>query len=409
MTSAATAHTPAELSRRYETVALVLQGGGALGAYQCGVYAALHDAQVQPTWFAGTSIGAINAAIMAGNAPEDRIAALRDFWTTICEPAGTLASATAQMIRESLAWLPQNAAVSTWANALGAMGALMHGQRGFFAPRPVSPLAYRDGSASATSFYDTAPLLATLNRLVDFERINHGQVRLTVGTTDVRNGNYRYFDSGLAPLRAEHILASGALPPAFAAVEIDGRAYWDGGIVSNTPLEYLLQSEKRCDLLALQVDLWSARGRLPRSIDDVLERLKDIQYSSRTRVATDNAARQQKLRVALTELLKLIPAQDVPADLQAQLQPWLSDKVVNIVHLIYQAKAYEEQYKDYAFGSLSMTEHWKAGENDMLRTLAHPAYFALPDRAVGIATHDVHRNASHDPFGRGDNASRQDS
>lgn len=381
-----TAATPVESAARYETVALVLQGGGALGAYQCGVYEALHEAGIRPGWFAGTSIGAINAAILAGNPPERRVERLHEFWDTVCIPAGGFA----WPLDAGADWLPRSDPFSAWLNALGAFGALAHGQRGFFSPRPWPPFLFSDGSAQATSFYDTAPLQATLERLVDFDRIGAGGARLSVGATHVESGNFRYFDSALERIRPEHVLASGALPPAFPAVVVDGEPYWDGGLVSNTPLEYVLESVPRRDTLVLQVDLWSARGPTPRTVFDVLERQKDIQFSSRTRMGTDQVAARQRLRNALGVLLERLDG-DVPAPLRAELEPWLCDRVFNVVHLIYRAKAYEEQYKDYAFGIRTMREHWASGADDMRRSLARPEFFAVPDRALGVVTHDIHR------------------
>ena len=383
--------SPVASAARYETVALVLQGGGALGAYQCGVYESLHRAGIVPNWFAGTSIGAINAAILAGNAPEHRVDRLHEFWNTICEPAGAFAWPSASAMRDALAWLPPNSALSAWMGALSALGALVQGQRGFFMPRTVSPFGQMPGSDAATSFYDTAPLEATLGRLVDFDRINAGGVRLTVGATNVATGNFRYFDSAIDRIGPEHIMASGALPPAFPATVIDGEHYWDGGVVSNTPLEYLLESTPRRDTLVFQVDLWSARGILPRTLLDVLERQKDIQYSSRTRMGTDAVAARQRLRNALGLLLEEIPKKNLPARVADDLAPWLCDKVFNIVHLIYRAKPYEEQFKDYAFGAGAMREHWSQGVEDMTRSLDHPEFFVPPPREVGVVTHDIHR------------------
>ena len=383
--------TPAQSAQRYETVALVLQGGGALGAYQCGVYEALHRAGIQPGWFAGTSIGAINAAILAGNAPGQRIERLHELWNTIAEPAGTVAWPSATSMRDALAWLPPNGFLSAWMGALSAFGALAQGQRGFFEPRPLPPFGQPPGTAAATSFYDTSPLRTTLERLVDFDRINADSVRLTIGATDVATGNFRYFDSAIEHIGPEHIMASGALPPGFPAIVIDGKHYWDGGVVSNTPLEYVLESTPRRDTLAFQVDLWSARGILPRTLLDVLERQKDIQYSSRTRTGTDAVAARQRLRNALGLLLEEIPTRQLPPKLMAELQPWLCDRVFNIIHLIYRAKPYEEQFKDYAFGRVAMREHWAGGLADMTRSLAQPEFFVPPPRELGVVTHDIHR------------------
>ena len=393
---ASEAASPAQWAARYEQDALVLQGGGALGAYQCGVCEALHEAGIHPHWFAGTSIGAINAALLAGNAPEHRIDRLRTFWREITRLGNSVAWPF-EAVARAAAWLPPTNAVSAGLSAASAIGSVALGQHGFFEPRAISPLAYADGSPQATSLYDTQPLKRTLERLVDFDRINHRSVRLAVGAANIDTGNVRYFDSALEPLRAEHIMASAALPPAFPAIEIDGKAYWDGGIVSNTPLDYVLAAQPRRDSLVFQVDLWSARGLRPQTLMDVLERQKDIQYSSRTRYGTDTVAREQKLRNALGQLIESLPDGKLPAKLEADLQPWLCDRVFNIVHLIYQAKHHEEQYKDYAFGASAMREHWRSGLDDMQRTLAREDFFSLPSRHLGVVTHDIHRAFAKTP------------
>lgn len=388
--------TPAESARSYERVALVLQGGGALGSYQAGVFEALDEAGIHPDWLAGISIGAINAAIIAGNPPGSRVAGLREFWRTVTRSASPAGWPIAGF-NNALAFLPPSDGLSRWFAASGAVGALTQGQQGFFSPRPLPPWLLNDGSAAATSFYDASALRTTLERIVDFDRINSGATRLSVGAVNVHNGNVVYFDSAKMPLRADHIIASGALPPAFAAVDIDGELYWDGGVVSNTPLQYVLSDEPRRDTLALQVDLWSARGDLPANIFDVLERQKDIQYSSRTRMATDTVARLQKLRAGLTELLGRVDPDTLPAGLIDDLRPWTCDRVFNVIHLIYRSKPHEEQYKDYSFAPTAIDEHWQAGVDDMRRTLAHAPYFDKPSREAGMVTHDVHRDEFPNP------------
>lgn len=383
--------TPAAAVRDYAHVALVLQGGGALGAYQCGVYEGLAEAGIAPNWFAGISIGAINAALLAGNAPAQRVGRLREFWERIATPALPLARRTAGWRRQ---WLSAFAAVEPWrsfANAASALDALAFGQSGFFVPRPPATL-WNAHDPTTASIYSTAPLKRTLEELVDFDRINHRTApHLAVGAVNVRSGNFVYFDNRATKIRAEHVMASGALPPGFPAVEIDGEFYWDGGVVSNTPLEYVIDSEPQGDMLALQVDLWSARGELPRNLADVLERQKDIQYSSRTRHGTDRLAERQRLRMALRKLAGALPGKRLPAPLARELEPWLGEACLNVVHLIYRAKSYEEQYKDYAFGAAAMREHWAAGLADMRASLAHPDWFAPPPSNVGVATHDIHR------------------
>jgi len=385
------ATAPHEAVRAYETTALVLQGGGALGAYQCGVYEGLHEAGIEPEWFAGTSIGAIHAAILAGNPPHLRLERLRTFWNRVCEPAG-LFGWPLDMLARSAAWLPPNGPLRAWMGALGAFAALAHGQRGFFTPNPVPPFLMPKGDPAATSFYDTTPLRETLEELVDFRAIGRNGTRLSVGAVNVRTGNVRYFDSAKEAIRVEHVLASAALPPAFPAVMVDGDPWWDGGLVSNTPLDHVLEARPRHDSLVFQVDLWSARGEVPTTLMDVLERQKDIQYSSRTRFGTDSVARVRKLSNALARLAAELPGGALPASVAAELEPWMCDRVFNIVHLIHQAKPHEEQYKDYAFGPAAMREHWRAGCDDMRATLAHAEFFAMPDRALGVVTHDIHRH-----------------
>ena len=286
----------------YDVVALVLQGGGALGAYQAGVYEGLHEAGIRPNWLAGISIGALNAAIIAGSPEAERVARLREFWETICAtpvewPAGEgLANA-----------MPFAFDMRSLHNAMAAMRALFQGQPGFFKPRFPPPFWSPFAGDGATSFYDTSPLSQTLERLVDFDRLNSGEVRVSVGAVNVRTGNLTYFDTAERRLGAKHFMASGALPPGFPAVEIDGEHYWDGGVVSNTPLSRVLSSEPR-DTLTFQVDLWSARGRVPGDLMEVSSRQKDIQYSSRTRAITDQMLRMQKMRQALQRTMAKLPA-----------------------------------------------------------------------------------------------------
>ena len=251
------------------------------------------------------------------------------------------------------------------------------------------------GIAGGDELYDTTPLKATLEKLVDFDRLNADGVRLTVGATDVETGNFRYFDSATDTIAPEHVMASGALPPSFPAIVIDGRHYWDGGVVSNTPLEYVLESSPRRDTLAFQVDLWSARGILPRTLLDVLERQKDIQYSSRTRLSTDAIAERQRLRNSLSLLLESIPKRHLPDALVAGLDPWLCDRVFNIIHLIYRAKPYEEQFKDYAFGPGAMQEHWTSGLGRYDTFARRAGIF----RAAGARNR--RRHARHPPPGNG--------
>jgi NTE family protein len=265
------------------------------------------------------------------------------------------------------------------------------GQPGFFQPRSVNPWSAPAGAAGATSFYDTGALRKTLLELVDFERINSGETRLSVGAVNVRMGNFIYFDSSTMKLGPEHIMASGALPPAFPAVEIDGEDYWDGGLVSNTPLQHLLDSEPQEDSLVFQVDLFSARGPSPRKMADVLARQKDITYSSRTRQNTDTWARVHSLQTKLLEALLRIPEDQRTQEDNKRIEDYSRSGDINIVHLIYQKKVYESHAQDYEFSGSSMKEHWASGYADTLRTLRHPEWLTRASIKGGIAIHDLHR------------------
>jgi len=367
----------------FECIALLLQGGGALGSYQAGVYEALAEADLQPDWVAGISIGAINAAIIAGNPPKDRVAKLREFWTGISLTSGPtwVEDWISSMIRGD------NARNSL--NQFHANQAAISGVPGFYAPRLPGPWFYPPGSPESTSIYDTTPLLATLERLVDFDRLNNDGMRFSIGAVNVRSGNFSYFDTTTHKITPAHVMASGALPPGFPAIEIEGEYYWDGGLVSNTPLSWVLNSESREDTLAFQVDLWSARGPFPRDMPEVMMREKEIQYSSRTRANTDSFKKMQRLRCALGTLLKKLPPELRESEEAKLLEGATSNKVYNIVHLIYRAAAYEGQSKDYEFSLRTMEEHWKAGYNDAIRTLRHPEVLEPPSRMEGTRVFDL--------------------
>lgn len=362
--------------RSYRCIAFILQGGGALGAYQAGVHGALLEAGIQPNWLAGISIGSINAAIIAGNPAARQVERLREFWDTITTDIAP--------------WPPFTSERSA-TNALSSMHALYVGQPGFYEPRLPPPWLLLQGLLGGVSYYDTSPLKSTLERLIDFDRINARQVRLSVGAVNVRTGNFSYFDNSTVRIRPEHVMASGALPPGFPPVEVDGEFYWDGGVVSNTPLQYVLDFEPRIDTLAFQVDLWSAQGPIPENLGQVLERQKDISYSSRTRYNTDQVAKMQKIRCAIEGLLSKLPESLADAPEVALLDQFRSRAVMKIIHLIYRGKEYQTFSKDYEFSRTSMREHWQAGYDDTIETLSHPDWLAPPSPRVGVETHDIHR------------------
>jgi NTE family protein len=363
----------------FECVALVLQGGGALGAYQGGVYEALAEENIHPDWIAGISIGAINGAIIAGNPPKNRADRLREFWTQVTSSAPWHSPVLSDGTRNLL-------------NQINANFALACGANGFFSARPVTPWLQPSGTLEATSFYDTKALKQTLERLVDFDRLNAGMTRFSAGAVNVRTGNFVYFDNTTHTIGPEHVMASGALPPGFPAIEIEGEQYWDGGLVSNTPLQWMGETAPRRDTLAFQVDLWSARGDFPRNMFDVMTREKEIRYSSRTRGGTDQFKHEQRLRHTLADLIEKLP-EDLKNSHEARLLGKEAEqKVYNIVQLIYRPKNYEGHSKDYEFSSQSMHEHWRAGYYDARRTLRHREVLERPTNHEGVFIFDLDRD-----------------
>src|SRR3954467_8149402 len=360
---------------------LVLQGGGALGSYQAGAFQALCRAGFEPEWVAGISIGAINAAIIAGNGPESRVDRLKEFW---------------EMVSSPVSWnpvTPGDRARSLFNETSAALIATF-GVPGFFTPRvPPAPL-WPPGHPEGQSYYDTAPLKRTLERLVDFDRINDLKCRLSVGAVGVTSGNFRYFDNvefaregkRIGP---EHIMASGALPPGFPAIVIDGEHYWDGGISSNTPLDYVLDAETDRDLLIFQVDLFSARGLVPTTLLEAAEREKDIRYSSRTRMNTDKNRQIHNPRRAVRDLIGKLP-DELKNDPSVELLREASkENTVTVVHLIYKSKNYETSSKDYDFSRVAMVEHWGAGVRDVHLSMRHKDWLERPQSGETMVTYDL--------------------
>ena len=372
----------------FARIALLLQGGGALGAYQAGVFQALSQANIHPDCVSGISIGAINSALIAGNPPERRVAALRAFWERITEPPpGVLPLLTPLLNLMAMG----SDALHREVNRTYAMSNLLGGAPGFFVPRATAPYIPIPGKLDSRSFYDVSPLRATLEELVDFDRINSKSVRLCIGAVNVRTGNMRYFDSDEEHITVDHIIASGSLPPGFPATRVADDYYWDGGLLSNTPLEWVLETRPRKDTLAFQVDLWSAVGDLPEDLIGLDLRQKEIRFSSRTRANTNQFKKMQRLRRAARRVLECFPDKQLlanDADL-ALLHSESDDTVYNIVHLIYRAKRYETSSKDYQFSRPTMEEHWSAGYRDTARTLCHPEVLQRPSAEDGVATYDL--------------------
>lgn len=373
----------------YDEIGLVLQGGGALGSYQAGVYEGMAEVGVEPTRISGVSIGALNTAIIAGNAPQDRVEALRGFWNTISQPADFFSHLGMRIP----AWAGLEDLGRKWSSAWAATRTLVEGQAGFFSPRLHAPLAgVSRKRPDQVSYYDTSALRETLLRYANFDRINDGNIRVSVGAVNVRTGNLVYFDNSTMRLAPEHFMASGALPPGFPAVEIDGEFYWDGGLVSNTPLTEIIRESQHKDTLVFQVDLWSSRGKLPGDFLDVSERTKDIQYSSRTRAITAFMSQNQKHAQMIKALLEHIPESvRLAHPLLREAQKTADGSAVNVVHLIYKNKSFEGHYKDYEFSKGTMREHWASGLEDIRRSFGNPEWFDIPSRETGFVTRDVHR------------------
>lgn len=369
----------------FERVALLLQGGGALGSYQCGVFQALDEAGIRPNCVSGISIGAINAALIAGNAPEDRQQALTSFWEQVTKPP--FGSPFYRPMLDHFSRYGDQ--IHGYMNQAHAMANVAGGAPGFFTPRRILPFFSPSGTPAAESFYDTSPLRDTLVDLVDFDRINSGEIWFSVGAVNVRTGNFEFFDNSQRVIRPEHIMASGALPPGFPAVEVDGELYWDGGLVSNTPLDWVLAPDARADTLAFQVDLWRAQGEVPKSVMDLDLRQKDIRFSSRTRNSTSSFRSMQRARRALHRLLEHVPDHSVLSDEDCALLNEVADeKVYNIVHIIYRAKVYEGSAKDCEFSRSTMESHWASGLEDARRALRHHQILERPTSADGVAIYD---------------------
>lgn len=339
-----------------DTVALVLQGGGALGSFQAGVIEQLAAAAIEVDWVAGISIGAVNAALFAGNPPEKRLDAIRAFWAQVTSALPDFA-------------LPMNDQLREISHEWAAGTVMLGGVPGFFRPRPIPPAFATPGTPAALSFYDTSPLRETLDRLVDWDLLNNGPVRLSVGAVNLHSGNFRYFDTRDERIDARHIMASGALPPGLPPVEIDGCWYWDGGLVSNTPLTHVLDRQE-AEMLVFQVDLFPAENELPRTIMDVMGREKEIRFSSRTRAISDERLRLRKARETVRALLDKLPEQVAGIPEVQAVRDLVTEHPVNVVQLIYRANAWEGGSRDFEFSARTMREHWEAGRTAVAETMA---------------------------------------
>ncbi len=368
--------TPAPARERAikEQVVLVLQGGGALGAYQAGVYQALMEGGIEPDWVIGTSIGAINGAIIAGNEPAARIARLREFWDGVGRKGP----------------LDQLWPSSIFGNSLANMSTVMSGIPGFFTPNPQAiwgptfPLG-----VEKASYYSTDPLRETLGRLVDFEHLARRQVRLSVGAVNVRTSEMRYFDSQAMPLAAAHIMASGALPPAFPAITIDGESYWDGGIYSNTPIEVVLEDVPRRNSLIFSVNVWQPTGNHPTTIQQVMARHKDIQFASRGKSHVARQAQIHRLRHVVRELANRLPPEMRADPMVQDMAEYGCGTLMHLVRLLSPRLDGEDHTKDIDFTPSGIEGRWKAGHDHARKVLAERPWEASADLLAGVVIHEA--------------------
>jgi len=353
-------------------VVLVLQGGGALGAYQVGVYQALHDAGIEPDWVIGTSIGAINAALIAGNPPERRMERLNAFWQHVEQPVTTAGP---------LDWLGMG-------NWVANMTTVMRGIPAFFEPSVSALRGVRaQVGVESAAYYSTEPLRQTLGELVDFESLAGGATRLTVGAVNACTGAMRYFDSQYEALCVEHVMASGALPPAFPAVRIDGQPYWDGGIYSNTPIEAVLDDRRRRDSLIFAVNVWHQTAPEPESIWQVMGRQKDIQFASR---ADSHIARQKqihRLRHVIRQLTQQLPTARQSDPAIKELSSWGCGTTMHVAHLLAPRLEGEDHTKDIDFTPAGVKARREAGHADTLRMIERAPWREPTDPIEGVVEH----------------------
>ncbi|MFA5964233.1 MAG: patatin-like phospholipase family protein [Sphingomonas sp.] len=359
--------------RRHGQQVLVLQGGGALGAYQVGVYQALHEAGVEPDWVIGTSIGAINAAIIAGSRADERIDRLREFWRRMEH-----GHAFEWALPTQLAAMFRN-----WATVVGGLPA-------FFAPNAAAFASPHSSlGAEGAGYYSVDPLRQTLADLIDFDQVNGGPVRLTVGASRVTTSEMHYFDSRDTPLDLRHIMASGALPPAFPAVRIDGELYWDGGILSNTPVEVVFDDNPRRDSMVYAVHIWNPHGAEPETIQEVMNRHKDVQYSSRSSTHITRQRQLHRLRHVITELSALIPPDKRQSNEVAELTAYGCPTRMHVIRLLAPALACEDHSKDIDFSPSGIRARWEAGYADTMRTLEAAPWRAEVDPLEGFVLHEA--------------------
>ncbi len=366
------------LNPRDLRIVLVLQGGGALGAYQAGVYQALHEHALVPDWIVGTSIGAINAALIAGNRPEHRLERVRQFWRKVSHPDNLDMRQVGDTVRRSNIWI-------------NTLDTIWRGIPGFFTPRLFSGFALGQRvPTEQASYYDTAGLDTTLRELVDFDYLNGPDgMRLTINAINVVTGDLAHFDSLDGKLNADHIRASGALPPAFPPVRIDGQLYWDGGLYSNTPLESVLQDLPTGDTLCFMVDLWSAQGEEPCSLDEVQTRQKDVTFASRSQRHIDDYIRTHALQSKLRELYEKVPAAERSAQQRRELELLGCASTLHIVRLPYSGRDWHMASKDVNFSAGSVQWRWDLGYRDAMRAIGQAGWLQQATTSSAVVVHEL--------------------
>jgi NTE family protein len=357
-------------------VVLVLQGGGALGSYQAGVYQAMQEAGIEPDWIVGTSIGAINASLIAGNAPQNRLARLIEFWSRV----------------RRAPQLDFHGALPGIAEKWSCWTTLTQGIPGFFMPNPLAHAGdFYPLGADRAGYYSTAPLQATLAELIDFDLINKGNPRLTIGAAHVRTSQMTYFDSRQCTLEVKHIMASGALPPAFPAVRVDGELYWDGGILSNTPTEVVLDDDPRKDSLIFTVHLWNPVGAEPGTMAAVLNRHKDVQYSSRIASQITRHQQAHRLRHVINELAARLPDAERDRPEVRELMGYGCQTRMHVVQLLAPQLDHEDHTKDVDFSPSGIQRRWDAGYAHTKAVLAREPWVGQFDPLSGVILHEAEK------------------
>lgn len=368
-----------KIKQSYERIACVFQGGGALGAYQVGAFRAIHEQGYHPNFLAGVSIGAINSAIVAGNSRDKQVEKLHEFWDTIA-PRLWLDSQTDYDVFD---WIHH------FHNRLGALQSVFFGLEGFFKPRLVPPHAFTNDTPDKLSYYDTSELRGTLEKLIDFDRINDKKVTLCLGAVNITTGEMEFFNNQLMTITPDHVMASGALPPGFPAIKIGEDYYWDGGIYANTPLVTVLDALPEQDTLCFVVDCFSLKGPLPKTMDQLEERQKDIRYASHSRRLTNVYTSRQNLQAAINFLgSKLTPEAKADPEVQKILELG-HEKRFSVVHIIYNGTPFSHSFKDYNFLRSAINVRMETGYKNAMEVLNKPEWEKKSDKKLACSIYGV--------------------